>query len=169
MLTVDLARLQRDGPLRIQGTVEDEDLLPEEFNARFTSAPEVDLQASLAGSGEVVVRGTLRGPIERTCRRCLETIELELDEDVTMVFSPSDDLEEEDGEVRTIEPAQSEIDLTIPLREELILSIPPYAECRPDCKGLCPKCGINLNEGDCDCGGPEPDARWDALRALQEE
>jgi len=169
MLKVDLARLQKDGPLWIEGTVEAEDLLDEEFNARFNGAPEVKLQASFAGSGEVVVRGRVRGEIIRGCRRCLKETDRELNEEVTMVFAPSDDLTEDDGAMREIDAHQVEIDLVPPLREEFILSIPPYAECRPDCKGLCPKCGADLNDEVCDCGGPEPDARWDALRALQEE
>ena len=38
--------------------------------------------------------------------------------------------------------------------------------CREDCKGLCPKCGRNLNEGPCGCDLHEEDPRWDALKGL---
>jgi uncharacterized protein len=57
------------------------------------------------------------------------------------------------------------VDLAFALREELILAVPPFVECRPDCKGLCPRCGANLNDGPCDCP-PRSDPRWDALRGL---
>ena len=93
----------------------------------------------------------------------------ELETEVTMVFSPSDELGEDDGEVRLIDPSEIELDLGPPLREELILSVPRYVECRQDCRGLCPRCGVNLEQEDCACGGAEPDSRWDALRALKDE
>ena len=49
--------------------------------------------------------------------------------------------------------------------EDIVLSMPPKLLCRPDCKGLCQRCGQNLNEGPCDCK-PEGDPRWEALREL---
>ena len=44
------------------------------------------------------------------------------------------------------------IDLDQDIREEIILDYPIKPLCRPDCKGLCPRCGKNLNEGGCSCG-----------------
>jgi DUF177 domain-containing protein len=169
MLRVDLARLGREGPLRIKGVVEAAGFVEDDAPFSFVGDPEVDIRVASAGSGEVIVRGTVRGRISRECRRCLIQVTQELDTEVTMVFSPSDDLEEDDGEIRLIDPSEIEIDLGPPLREELILSVPPYGECRQDCRGLCPHCGVNLNDEECDCGGAEPDSRWDALRALQDE
>ena len=60
-----------------------------------------------------------------------------------------------------------EIDLEPYGREELMLAIPAFAECRVDCRGLCAGCGENLTESECQClpGGMDP--RWDALRALE--
>ena len=49
--------------------------------------------------------------------------------------------------------------------EDIVLALPPKLLCRPDCKGLCPRCGQNLNEGECPCK-PEGDPRWAALRDL---
>jgi uncharacterized protein len=46
--------------------------------------------------------------------------------------------------------------------------VPHFVECRPDCKGLCPRCGANLNDGPCTCP-PETDVRWDALKRLSDE
>ncbi len=40
--------------------------------------------------------------------------------------------------------------------------------CRPDCAGLCPHCGTNLNDGACDCEEDRTDPRWDALREVAE-
>jgi uncharacterized protein len=49
------------------------------------------------------------------------------------------------------------------------LSLPSSPVCRPDCKGLCPHCGQDLNEGSCDCHTEAVDPRWAALKASFEE
>jgi uncharacterized protein len=54
------------------------------------------------------------------------------------------------------------------VRGEVILAMNPYAVCDPECKGLCPGCGANLNEGPCDCAVDETDPRWETLRALKD-
>lgn len=51
------------------------------------------------------------------------------------------------------------LDLTPLLREEAILAVPIGALCRPDCAGLCPECGQNLNEGQCSCTHDVSDPR----------
>ena len=63
----------------------------------------------------------------------------------------------------------SELDLSESIREELIFAIDPYVVCDPECKGLCPRCGVNRNTDSCECTEDEVDPRWDALRALQKE
>ena len=54
------------------------------------------------------------------------------------------------------------------IREAVFLHEPQRVLCRPDCKGLCPNCGIDRNEGDCDCTAEEIDPRWAALRELRD-
>ena len=53
------------------------------------------------------------------------------------------------------------------LLEQLQLNIPMKPLCRPDCKGLCPECGADLNAGACDCVQETKDPRWAALTALR--
>ena len=52
------------------------------------------------------------------------------------------------------------------LREQWLLAVPAFAQCRVDCKGLCPTCGADLNAGACDCA-PVTDSRWDTLRKVR--
>ena len=60
-----------------------------------------------------------------------------------------------------------QIDLEEALRAELLLALPIAPLCRDDCKGLCARCGKDLNEGPCACP-PEPkDDRWAALRSVK--
>lgn len=63
-------------------------------------------------------------------------------------------------------------DMKLDLRElcytEVVLRLPTKHLCKADCKGLCAKCGANLNEGDCDCPKKEIDPRLAALKSLLE-
>ncbi len=81
-------------------------------------------------------------------------------------FAPSED----DPDVHVYDPlSTSEIDILPDLREALILAIPMVHLCRPDCKGLCPTCGENLNREQCDCHEEsEPTGTWAALNRLGE-
>ena len=60
-----------------------------------------------------------------------------------------------------------EINLAGLLWEEFVLALPVRPLCKPDCKGLCPDCGKNLNEGSCSCVRDEGDPRLAALRGLK--
>jgi uncharacterized protein len=52
------------------------------------------------------------------------------------------------------------------LREQVLLSLPARTLCQPDCKGLCPRCGVNRNETACSCDTGPSDPRWEALAGL---
>jgi len=170
MLRLDLAQLARAGSAQLETSVPAGDSLWEDSEVAFAGPVEVHLRAAYAGSGEVVVRGWLGADLRQECRRCLEPVAGRLETEVTMTFIPGDVAgTEEDDEVRLFDPGQGEIDLREPVREEVILAIDPYVVCSPECKGLCPQCGTNLNEGSCDCTWKEPDPRWDVLRNLREE
>jgi len=170
MLRLDLAQLARAGSAQLEAAVPANDPLWDDSEVTFSGPVEVRLRASYAGSGEVVVRGRLEADLRQECRRCLEPVAGRLETEVTMTFIPGEfEGVEDDGEVRLFDPGSGEIDLREPVREEVLLAIDPYVVCSPECKGLCPGCGANLNEGSCDCTWKEADPRWDVLRKLREE
>ena len=163
MLKIDLARLEREGRLRVDAEIPSDDPLWEGSELSFGGPLHVVAEASVAGSGEVVVRARLEGELARECRRCLDPVKEVVDRDLTLVWAPRDELDPEadDGEIRPLELSA--------IREELILGTDRYVVCDPECRGLCPVCGTNQNVGECDCTLEEPDPRWDALRALKNE
>jgi len=55
------------------------------------------------------------------------------------------------------------------VREQVLLALPLKMICREDCKGLCPQCGQNLNEGPCSCTAPNHDLRWSALKEIRDK
>lgn len=170
MLLLDLVRLSREGSLRIVGEIRPDDPLWADTGVRLQTPLRVDLRATEAQSGEIVVRGTLKGTLAQECRRCLDPVETRLDEEVTLVFAPPEEMGgDESGEMRVLPAGEREVDLSEPVREEVILAAPPYVLCDPGCKGLCPRCGTDLNETTCECAVDEPDPRWDALRSLKKE
>jgi uncharacterized protein len=54
------------------------------------------------------------------------------------------------------------------LREQVLLSLPARTLCKPDCKGLCPRCGENRNSGACRCEAVPADPRWGTLAGLKD-
>ena len=53
------------------------------------------------------------------------------------------------------------------LREQVLLSLPVKTLCKPDCKGLCPRCGADRNSQPCNCDAGPSDPRWEALAGLR--
>ncbi len=170
MLKLDLPRLERDGSLSFEASVPPDDPLWEGSDLRFEGDVLVRGQASVSGSGEIVVRMRVEGLRIAECRRCLAPVRELLDEDFIVVYGDAGEVG--DGEESDIRPLAGDVltlDLSEALREELILATDRWVECGADCAGLCPICGVNRNEETCDCSPDEPDPRWDALRALQKE
>ena len=104
---------------------------------------------------------------EFECNRCLESFEKSLQEKIRLVFTSDEKLlGSDDDDIRQIASNQFELDFTDDIRDALSLSIPSKLLCTEECKGLCSRCGKNLNEGDCDCENDEIDPRWEALSKL---
>lgn len=170
MLRVDLGQLRREGPILVEACVPPEDGLWEESDLAWAGDVDVRLSAAFAGTGEVVVRGKVEGVLDQECRRCLTPVATDVSADVTMVFvADQGDDGEGEGDSYGFDSGQPDLDLSKAVREELILAINPYVVCDPECRGLCAKCGTNLNEGACDCAEDEADPRWEALRALKDK
>ena len=61
----------------------------------------------------------------------------------------------------------NELDLAEVAREQIVLNLPEQVLCSEDCKGICPTCGTDLNEGECRCREDDIDPRWQALKELK--
>lgn len=106
-------------------------------------------------------------PYRGQCARCLEPVEgvftLEFERTVAAEGSMTEErLAEMDDAYVMIRGGQLDVDQL--LREELLMCFPMRLLCREDCKGLCPKCGKPLNEGDCTCSQKEIDPRLAVLQ-----
>ncbi len=168
MLLVDLNRLAREGRTRIDAEVPPDAGFWDDVGVTPRAPLQVRLEAQQVGP-DVVVRGSIRGRFEQACTRCLEPVEVELDEELGRLYRAGDVDEAEESEDVLALPRDAELDLSAPIREQVLVSVPQYAYCREDCRGLCPQCGTNLNESECDCTTDEMDERWAPLRQLQSD
>jgi uncharacterized protein len=141
----------------------------EDEGARLVSAAEVSGSASKRGE-EVRLRGSIKTEVELLCDRCLAPRRAPLEVEFDTRFIPQ---ERASGESDNVELLTEDlglaayegdaVDLDELVREQILLALPLRNLCGEDCKGLCQKCGANLNAGQCSCEQKEIDPRWSAL------
>ncbi len=108
------------------------------------------------------------------CNRCLKPTTQAVAADVQlMVFADgpqpvAGEHELHERDLGVLQVAGEELDTEPLLQEQLQLNIPMKPLCRPDCAGLCPECGADLNQGPCGCEQKKADPRWAALASLRE-
>jgi uncharacterized protein len=74
--------------------------------------------------------------------------------------------DEGEADLIIIKDGEHLVDISEVMRQAVMLAIPLKPLCKEECRGLCPSCGVNLNEESCDCKNEEPDDRWEGLRNL---
>ncbi|MGE4291259.1 MAG: DUF177 domain-containing protein [Desulfovibrio sp.] len=114
-----------------------------------------------------LVRGTLRGAVRLSCDRCTGEYDFSVDTAFELFESlPDGEEPEQDCRVHRDEGILF-LDIGALLWEEFILSLPTKPLCNEACKGICPKCGQNFNEGSCDCARDGGDPRLAVFRDLK--
>ena len=117
----------------------------------------------------VLVTGRVRTALADTCGRCLAPLRIAIDAPIEEEVLPLVDLQTGLRLDTTAEPEvfrltdHHELDLEPLAREAVLLSAPIAPVCRPDCRGLCPECGVDLNEGAHDHGDAPVDPRLASL------
>ncbi|MBN1434859.1 DUF177 domain-containing protein, partial [Candidatus Fermentibacterales bacterium] len=100
--------------------------------------------------GEVLVcRGLLEGSVVLRCARCLDHYGARVSESFTRSFTWGPRADEDDYETQSVLSRCSTVSILDGVREAIILSVPRMPLCSPDCRGLCPACGANLNRESC--------------------
>ncbi len=123
----------------------------------------------------VLATATVTAPTTGECARCLDEVSVPLEVGVTELFSYPEQAEryarltgaareDDDQEVRRLDG--DALDLEQSLRDAVVLALPASPLCRPDCPGLCPRCGARLDEVGPEHTHDEHDLRWGTLRGL---
>jgi len=139
-LTTELASVPEDAPVRGELVLE-------------------SLEEGILASGE------LQGSLSLRCARCLKEFQRGFTVRVQELFVP---FPHEDSDEYPLDP-EGFLDPDQMVRDAIGVELPYAPVCRPDCLGLCARCGGDLNLGECTCEEPDIDPRWDALEALLEE
>lgn len=119
-------------------------------NARF------DIEKS---GDDIFIKGSLDADAKMRCSRCLVEFNGHIHSDIDLVFLKAVQNEAPDGHEKELSKedldinyyADEELDLAEILREQIAIDLPAKPLCKTDCKGLCPKCGTDLNKGKCNC------------------
>lgn len=164
MLVFDLRDLA-SAAAAVDDVLPSTDAVWEETDRRPAEGLRVTGRLSSAGPGRFYFSGRIAGAAQDECRRCLQEVETAVDERVQLVFAEAGEDATDDPDVFEYDPRTHELDLRPAVREQWLLSVPAYAQCRDDCAGLCASCGADLNAGRCGCT-PAIDERWAALRQV---
>lgn len=122
--------------------------------------------------GQVKVEGTIKTVLRAYCSRCFDKTCLNVDLSFRAIFVsrerfPKDvelELKKEDLDISIFEGEK--LDFAEVVREQILVSLPTQVLCRPDCKGLCGICWVNLNKDGCECSEKEIDIRLAKLKEL---
>ncbi len=115
-----------------------------------------------------LVTGRLTGSVLIPCDVCVEEFEQPIEADFDSFEEPSMAEGEYADECRVrVEKGVPQFDASGFLWEQFMLALPTRPTCRPDCKGLCPGCGVNRNTGTCTCAEDGGDPRLAVLRKLK--
>jgi uncharacterized protein len=122
---------------------------------------------------DIRLKGRFEGNFLVPCARCIEPVEIPMSAEFDLIFRPVG--ADSDAPERSITASETEIgyyqgdslSLEDVLREQVLLSLPVRTLCKPDCKGLCPRCGANRNQKPCTCDEGPVDPRWEALTGLR--
>jgi len=128
-------------------------------------------------AGMFQVKGRVEGKAAMTCSRCLGSIQRPLRSSFRLTFSRTipgegtdfskDSHELQADELGVVLFEGDEIDFLDVIQEQIIMAIPMQPLCREDCRGLCARCGANLNEGPCRCPGEDMDPRLAILKQIK--
>src|SRR5207247_10240773 len=137
MLQVDLRELAR-GPVETKAGLARDDPLLEGVAVALADPVAVGGRLQPAGEWRFYWQGSLRTRVTGECRRCLAAVSRVVTADIGALLTEDPDALE-DPNSYPLPPEATVIDLTPPCREALLLAVPQSLECRPDCRGLCPR------------------------------
>ncbi len=139
-----------------------------------TSAVSVDIKIKRKKDA-YYIDGRLKGSLKLRCKRCIEYFDNDYDESFSLILTLSDDNDSDGTSERELKGedlqrellSSEEIDLLDLIAEQLALLCPMSYVCNDNCNGLCRKCGVNLNDGDCACDDSNESSPFAVLKNLK--
>ena len=157
-LIIQLDDIPEDAGLRLDFVEEPECFEMDESECSLNSG--VHIKGVLTKLGqEIFLAGKIKTGMNLSCSRCLKTVQFSVDSDISVCFIPQKDslnetaadMELSNSDLEVEYYSDNKINLTPPVYDQIILSLPIVTLCQIDCKGICSHCGKNLNAETCDC------------------
>jgi uncharacterized protein len=163
----------RERPTPLEATLAPRELDLAAERTRFTAPVQVAVTVTRMQE-DVLAEGKASTTAVTECSRCLGDVPLELHGEFEALYVPDTGAyaarmgrrDFEWGDQRVNFYSELTVDLTEEIRQCILLELPMKPLCRPDCAGLCPSCGQDLNEGHCTCKPPAAEGPFAALRKL---
>jgi uncharacterized protein len=125
----------------------------------------VHVKGSIYSTGDgFFLDGKLFYSYRDSCARCLAEVEGEIETEISGKILEDEESKLEESDEKLIAYRNDEIFLDEIITDAILLSMPMRIICREDCKGLCPKCGKDLNKEECECQSDDVDPRLAKLR-----
>jgi len=144
--------------------------LPTELGLGGEFREEIGVTATLEKtSRQLLLKAHVATVVDFECDRCVAQFRRPIESQYEMYYlaEEGEPSRVDPAEMQLLAPGQTVIDISDDVRQTILLALPLKHVCREDCRGLCPRCGKNLNDGACDCKETSSDGRWDKLKELQ--
>lgn len=172
-MKIKVKDIEEKGSIHLSYNEEPASLGLDEGTINCLSLVGVDVHLNRTRNG-VYAAGRVWATLGLSCSRCLERFPYRIDEEFYLEYRPrpaelpaETELDEEAVGIVFFDGA--EIDLSDQMRQDVLLALPMKPVCDESCKGLCPICGGNLNEVQCDCSSIVIDSPFSTLRGLRLE
>lgn len=129
----------------------------------------VDVDLSITNTGRLMVgTGRIIATLEFDCGRCLKPYQRDYEIPFDIELCSDKNIHHFVGEENFIfyHSNEPQVDIRPVIEENIVLALPIRPLCSEECRGLCPNCGRELDQGPCNCQPKETDPRWDALKKL---
>jgi len=160
-LTIKLDEIKEDG--YHLSCIKNNDWINEIFkdikdlNFIFVNGINIQIEIFKTGENIFIIKGLINTSLRMSCIRCLDDFDFSLGTEFQYNLCPSSkrellpEMEINKRDLDLFYYQEDSIDILPLIREQVILNIPSYPLCRESCKGICPHCGLNLNQGSCQC------------------
>ena len=166
-MQINLSRLklQPQGSQSFYLEEQGSDYILEGAGGKFLDTVVVELLVKNTGS-VYLARGTVKTRLSLPCSRCLMDFSLPIHTDIELAMESASKASDSEEDDETIIFYGDLVDVSTPVFGAIFMAIPIIPLCQTDCKGLCPVCGIDQNQGNCSCIKQEIDPRWEKLQNL---
>lgn len=156
-MIIDISSIKNsEGKITVQKTFEH---IEAEFNGGEYVLENVSVNGTIVNiGGSLELKATVTGDYTTPCARCLKPVMSSFDADIY------EDLTGEDANEELITKEGNEWNIKELVLSDVLIELPLAVICSDDCKGFCPSCGKNLNDGSCSCKADDWDSRFDILK-----